>query len=659
MKPFLAILGREIAERKLLVVGAAFASLFPIVLPWLPGMSSQRPADLRGGMALGLALITSALLALVLGTTVIGRDLSERRMGFYFARPVPGWALWAGKMLGAALLSVGAGALILLSAFLAGGAIDPTGYWGSMNVPGRTGGLSSLAVFAFPILGVLLLLVLSHAVSIMVRSRSPWLAVDLAAFALVMTILWMWDRLLWQEGALEVRAWGRLGLAAVSFLAVALAGLVQVMGGRTDLRRGHRLLSLTLWALVGAAMLGHASYIQWALRVTPEDLVSIQGVSSAPAGRWISVTGHVRGRGTYLPTFLLDVGSERFVKLPGFGPPYWWRPAIFSLDGSHAFWAEPAGEGSYQLLTMDLRRPEPALRRTGVTYSGDFGIEPSPDGRRVAALVRGRLMVNDLDTGRILASVPMEGRPFIFFLGADRVRILRTFQEDEPGMPEVWRLTTLDLPLDLDSASNRLLPVSRIELPGGHPWFWRVSWDGKRAILRQLESGEVLIADLETGRTSPMPPGRGQGPFSFLAEGRLLLLRRDGDRHLLSLWTPDGVERLRVPLPGERFRFGSNLSPDRLVLATAERGYSQGPRDWTSWLVDLQTGRLQKIGSGLVPAVEDAGTGSLPARLFFRNDDGLVLFDPETGRFRAILPGKPVEPGFWFARDRATRLPQR
>ena len=261
MKPFLAILGREIAERKLLFVGAAFASLFPIVVPWLPGLSSQKPADLRGGMALGLALITSALLALVLGTTVIGRDLTERRIGFYFARPVPGWALWAGKMLGAALLSVGAGALILLPAFLAGGAVDPTA--------GRTGEMSSLALFSFAVLGVLLLLVLSHAVSIMVRSRSPWLAVDLAAFGLVTATVWTWDRLLWQEGALEVRAWGRLGLAAVSLLAVALAGLVQVMGGRTDLRRGHRLLSLTLWALVGAATLGHATYIQWALRVTP------------------------------------------------------------------------------------------------------------------------------------------------------------------------------------------------------------------------------------------------------------------------------------------------------------------------------------------------------------------------------------------------------
>jgi hypothetical protein len=219
-------------------------------------------------------------------------------------------------------------------------------------------------------------------------------------------------------------------------------------------------------------------------------------------------------------------------------------------------------------------------------------------------------------------------------------------------MPEVWRLITLDL----DVASNRLLPVSRIELPGDR-WLWGVSPDGKRAVLRQLDSREALIADLETGRTSPTPGER--SALHFLEDSRMIRLRWDGKRHILSLMTPDGAERLHAPLPGSRFQVGSNVSPDLLVLATTERGSYQEIKDWTSWLVDLQTGRLQKIGSGMVPAVENAGTGTPSARLFFRDPGGLTLFDPRTGQLRTILPGVPIEPGLWLARPRVTRLPQR
>jgi hypothetical protein len=651
MKAFLAILAREIAERKLLLAGAAFASLFPIVLPWLPGLSGQNPAELRGGMALGLALITSSLLALILGTTVIARDLGERRIGFYFARPVPGWAIWAGKMLSAAFLALGVGALILLASWMAGAKIDPTGYWGPMNA---LVGMSSLVIFSFAVLGVLLLVTLGHAVSIMVRSRSHWLAVDLAALAVVATIFWTRNRLLQQEGAFGVLAWGELGFAAISLFALSLAGLVQVVGGRTDLHRGHRLLSLTLWTLVGAATLGHAAYAHWVLRVTPGDLVSVHGVLPAPAGSWIAVSGRVRDRGGYAPTFLLDTASERSIKLPGGLLTFWWIPPIFSLDGSHAFWFEPAGENAEQLLTIDLRSPRPALRQTGVIYSGDFGIEPSPDGRRIAALAKGRLTVDDLDTGRLLASVPMEGGPpGVFFLRPDRVRILRTSHDEEPGMPEVWRLTTLDL----DVAKNRLLPVSRIELPGDR-WTWELSPDGRRVILRPSDSREDLIADLETGRTIAIPSER--SVLQFLADGRIVRVRWNRDQHVLSLLAPDGAERLHTPLPGARFQLGSNVSPDLLVLATAERGSTQKIEAWTSWLLDLKAGHLQKIGSGMVPAFQDAriGSPSTSTHLFFREPGGLTLFNARTGHLRTILPGAPIESeaGLWLAGPRMTRL---
>lgn len=619
MKAFLVILKRELAERRLLLAGAAFAGLFPLLAPWLVGGGGQNPADLRGGTALGLAVIASALLALILGATVIAGDLSERRLGFYFARPLPGWAIWAGKMSGAALLSLGAGTLILLPALLAGGRIDSAVFFG---FSGFEGGAALIA-------GILLLLLASHAVSVMVRSRSVWLAADLGALALVAATLWACDRRLLKEGAVEAAWWGGLGFAASALVALAVAGLTQVVRGRTDLRGGHRLLSLTLWTLMGSAALGHAAYASWVLRVTPEDLTDIQGIVSAPAGSWIAIKGTAKGRGGYSPSFLLDVDSGRFLNLTGPGESYWWRfPLFFDREGRRAVQLEQIGKDDYQLLTVDLQHPEPVLRRTGLVYSGYPLLAFSPDGRRVAVLADGRLTVDDLDSGRMLAAVKVGGDS-LRFLDPGRVRIFQSSSIDEPGMPEVWRFAALDF----DIASRQILPLSRIELPGGVGW-WSASPDGTRAILRQSAAQRALIADLKTGRTTPLSPSM---EAYFLEDGRIIQAPRHGDRRSLIVAAPDGTEQLRIPLAGYRLRIGGLLKPDLLPVATAPRGSSKEGAVWTTWLVDLRTGRFMQLGQGIEPVAGVPWLSSPSSRLFLRGKKELLLLDPAAGRWRTVL----------------------
>src|SRR6185436_11134838 len=247
----------------------------------------------------------------------------------------------------------------------------------------------------------------------------------------------------------------------------------QVVGGRTDLRRGHRLLSLTLWALMGAATVGYAASTRWANGVVPEDLTRIYGMVSAPSGRWVAIRGLARGRGEYWPLFLLDAGSGRSVKLPGAGVLYRWQFPVFSRDGRHAVWLEGAGGGNYELLTVDLRSPAPALHRTGLIYPEDLRIGLSPDAGRLAVLAHGRLTVEDLAGRRMLAAIAVPEADQLFFLGPGRVRIYQSSHIDEPGVPEVWRFTTLDL----DVARRRIVPVSRIELPGTEGG-WQLSPDG-------------------------------------------------------------------------------------------------------------------------------------------------------------------------------------
>ena len=268
---------------------------------------------------------------------MIARDLAERRLGFYFARPLSGSAIWAGKLAAAAALTVGAGLLVLLPATLVGGPPDPSGYWGTSTGVFRSG--FDLAVIWFGIL--LLTLSAAHAVSVMVRSRSPWLLLDLAALGVTSSVAGICLLILIRKGAgLPIYHWQRSGpgpaggptlllyveilVALVALLGLTVASGAQVTRGRTDLRRGHRTLSIVLWSLLLPASFLLAGYTRWFLAVSPEDLVSVNSTMGSPASPWIAVQGRAAHRGGYRPGFLLDVGSRRFV------------PAGFSLTSSTA-----------------------------------------------------------------------------------------------------------------------------------------------------------------------------------------------------------------------------------------------------------------------------------------------------------------------------------
>lgn len=101
-----AIFTRElVARRDLLLVGAAIA-LIVVILPFLPGTSGFDHADLWAISSAILALATGYFLAIGLGATVFGRDLSEQRLGFYFDRPVSSTSIWLGRLLAVLALIV-------------------------------------------------------------------------------------------------------------------------------------------------------------------------------------------------------------------------------------------------------------------------------------------------------------------------------------------------------------------------------------------------------------------------------------------------------------------------------------------------------------------------------------------------------------------------
>lgn len=651
MKAFLAVLRRELAERWLIPVAAALLGFVPLAAPLLPVEGYHGP-DLRAGTALALALIASYLLAVVLGGSVIARDLGERRLGFYFSRPLPGWAIWAGKLASALVLALGSGVLIGLPAMLLGDRLDPAGYWG-VGFSWRTSLVANAVLWAA---SVSLLILLANAVAVMVRSRSPWLLLDLAAAAVLISVLWVEQSRLAAAGAYGASAWALTALLAALALALLVASAVQVVRARTDLRRGHRLLSLTLWTLLGISALAVSGYGWWVLAAGPEDLESFQFVLPAPAGTWAAVAGPVERRAGFEPVFLFDTRSPRYFRISSaywaYGDRGW---PVFSKDGRHAAWLESDGLRALPLFVRSLDLERPGARPVPVPIvfaeSSPRAFTLSPDGRRLAVVHRGRILVLDMATGRARASVPVppveaggieelrgDG---LRFLGSGVLRFVRVQPVAEGGKEREVRL------IDLDPGTGRVLRT--LARPTDAEYVWDTAPGGDRVLLHTRgyppHPSEFQILDLTTGEPGirfTLPSATGN--VEFLDDDRLLTTQRGGGKALLRLLDLHGTVLRRFELPADRIRVGGRPAPGLLALSILPAG---ARNDWASrrsLLLDLDRGTLRLLGGGIVPVpwahLPPASPGT---RLFLQGRGGLVDLDPETGRRRVILPNKGEE----------------
>jgi len=652
MKGFLAVFERELAERRLLAAMGLGFGIVAVVLPLLPGFqrTGSTLAELRGGLAFAVALLLSALTAVYLGGSILASDLVERRLGFYFARPLSGWALWSGKIAAAVVLTFGTGLLALLPAVLFGGDLSLAGYW-SLNRMGQPEGFFNVGV------GLLFLLFAANAVSVMVRSRSPWIAADMGALILVWAVLWSaWYRLV-LAGVVDLarkpqgvdsvaRAWAVWVWGPLA--ALAAAGAAQVLLGRTDLRRAHRALSATLWSLLLALGIASQVFTLWMVSAGPGDLAGVTQAVAAPAGSspWIAITGPAMNRSGYNPGFLYNVDSGRVVRA-GFGlASRWWEaPVRISADGRRAVWLEYQERpfsSPLVLHRLDLDRPGARPVATAISYQGIYqsmpkGFALSPDGRRIAAVRDDRLTVDDVATGRLLASVRLTGdlwssRPA--FVGPDHIRLYQFAARPSPPKPP---FTPLDYDLDiseLDLATGMMATTGR--LSGVRGFVGIPSPNGSRIIMRTRD--QLQLHDARTGEPLAVLGASKKASASFLSGGRIAVTNPSalGGALELRVLAPDGVAELR------RFRFENakelipvdQPSPGSLRVVTSGTEDPRSP--WEVRLLDLETGGVQSQGTrelaALVPPDDDHET-----RISLEGKQGVVWTELSTLRKRVIL----------------------
>ena len=159
MRGTLAVAAREVSERKLVLFGALLVGVIPLAIPLLPGLCGPQARDVRFVTALFLSLTIFVAFPIVFGATVLVSEITQKRIAFYFSRPLSAASIWAGKMLAVFVISVSGTCIAAIPTIL----FDGKRAFAAFDTSGPA------AVYF--LLSTLLLIVWTHILSSMVRLR--------------------------------------------------------------------------------------------------------------------------------------------------------------------------------------------------------------------------------------------------------------------------------------------------------------------------------------------------------------------------------------------------------------------------------------------------------------------------------------------------------
>ncbi|MEM1203175.1 MAG: hypothetical protein AAGN66_08100 [Acidobacteriota bacterium] len=665
-----------------LMVGAGVLGFVPLVIPFVPGIGPHRGDEIRLAMAAVLVVLGGGLYLLGLGATLFGRDLGEGRLSFYLVRPATTWGLWLGRVTAgwvAALLVITA--LVLPTLWVDAESILPR--LGGVGVTGTqsavmplmaptdflyglglleqapVGRLAAPLRFAGLGLAVLAVLLAAHAVSTWVRSRSPWLLLDLVgALAAGGLLSATRTTLLGDQGWGAMVVLQRLAIPAAAAVLLVAGGL-QLSRGRSHLVRGHGVSSGVVWGAGVVLALAAFSYGRWVVTPSLEDLRSLGSVRAGVGGQVLFVGGEAAGRAGFQAAFAVDLERGDSELLGGLGPVDRWL--TFSDNGAVAVWAR-----CRRLYPSDCRlwrrtRTDPgASHPTPVTFSrSDSRIRLSPSGDLVALWSFSHIEVQHLHSGQQLASLRASYPVEMSFPSPGTVR---SYEENDDGFLQIREL---DLTSPRFTEAGRIEGLGPVRTPPGRAdvVISRTLFPARYALFHGRDG--TLIRDL-----SPPELGFGDGA-RFTADGRLLVLHHPGPGTAgggpaaLAIYddplAEDAAPRV-VKLPFvEEVVLGPEVAPGRLRLGlrfTRGTGEQMAPSleapdlgpslealglapspEWSTYEMDLATGQLMGAGRGARPLLTEAptpGPGSAASRLLRVAGGGIVELGAD-GELRKVL----------------------
>lgn len=544
------IAAREVREKARLFLICAALAVVPFAATLLPGTrgNAQMTIAMVGGF---LAAVLGLGVAATLGASTIARDLSERRMSFYFTKPVSAPAIWIGKAFAGLFVSLACAAIIATPSVLAS-----RQQW-RMHWLGDVQPLTALAI------AIVVLFFLAHVLSSVIRSRSPLLALDFVFLIVAVAAVYYMIVPLVLGGAVELVTYFAIALGTALLLVLALAPVWQLANGRSDIRRSHAALMRFLWPAIGVVLLIAGGVVAWVVHAPLED-ITVRHVEQAPRGPLALVTGTARSRLDYQATFLVDSSTGRYQRVAAL---LWWD-SQFSDDGRVAAWLE-----RFELRT--------AKGRTGIDVPASASFFLSGDGSRVAVVNGDLLSVHEVATGRILASAAgLNGRARqqFFFVTPDLVRVIE--HEHRVGAPTPLRIFELDV-----RARTMRKTGERLVHPPQAPV--SVSGDGSRMLIR----GENVIADGRTGETIAQFAEPGPVHAAMLRDGRVVRITREEGVARLRTFERDGRPRHVVPIPAPRTVWiAGETGSGKLIIAAHGK---------TMYAVDLARGVVEKTVPGV------------------------------------------------------------
>lgn len=648
MRAFLAVMARELRDRWTLALAVFCFGWVPFVLALVHG---ARALEIAAVLAVPIAWSV----ALLMGGSVIVRDLADGRLGFFFARPVPWWAIAGGKLLAALLLTIATAFAGALPAMLTEG--DFAAYARALARGAASGGL------AFHLVLVVGLIAFGHAAGVVYRSRSTWAALDVALFAAsVLLAIYLY------------RAFARIGAAfampadlwrlALQLLLVALvplaAAAMQVAIGRSDFRRGHRALSLTLWsgAFVWFAVLG--GLLARELLATPADFARRHLARATGDGRFLAVIGDQPVPEAGVASFLLDTASGRSLRTPVLGP------LAFAPDGRHAAWAEEAPLWRRHLRDLDLALadlsgPAPVVE----TLELDPPLPAAPvrdlaldaGAGRVAVVQALTLSVHELPSGRSISRTAGADGEWVTaaFLGDGRVRALRRVRPVVGGPGRATLPGFLEL---VELAGG--VPSSRAPLDAVGHAVLASGIAGERILLHEPIASPIGSAGVAARTVSLHEAASGQRLRAFqgedgwtvtdaaLLEDGVAVVERRAQSSRLRLAMDGGADRL-VELPAGFVMLGGELPGARIVLGlwpSARVPRAGEPHGGEALIVSLAAGEVVGREADLVPTARGGLYGGWrelrgAASLFETKAGELVRLDPATGSRQVVLAAAP------------------
>jgi ABC-type transport system involved in multi-copper enzyme maturation permease subunit len=606
MTAAMLIATRELRDRsRLFLIAAAMA-----VVPFFAALAVRENRSLAiATVAAFLATAYSASLAIALGVSAVGREMTEKRLSFFFAKPVSPASIWIGKVTAGLATVFGALVLILLPTYL----FAHSG-WSSMWTTGGDG------VLAYAVISGVVFFFFGHTASTMLRSRSARVGIDFALMVVMALTMFAMLRPILMGGGLDIVMLILAVFSGAFLLLLAVAPIWQLSRGRVDARGNHAALSTAIWSGAAVLVLIAAGYAYWVISPPLSQIADIFAIEQSPSGRWVYISGQTPGRGSYLASFLVDTTNGERERVPLSA----WGRIHYSGDGKLVAWLEPAellpSSGMFRLHT---RRLEPNAKLVATPLIGTMprAAALSEDGSRIALVRWKQLAVYEVATGRLLGAAN----------GIDGGDVLTMMF----GTPDIVRVVDRTAKVmhvrEFDLAHRKLTTTIERTLPSGYIGL-RMTADGSRLYLRH----DRAIVDTHSGATVAVLPLAPEKPYfsTMLRDGSSIVTRDSKLYH----FDPSGKLVGEVPIPVRQAGVVGQLGTSKVLLAVTRND----TKDWRMLVVDLASHTLERTinnVAGPMPTWAEPVLRQFPEDATFVGMDTsrhLLLWDPRTGAKRAF-----------------------